>query len=431
MIKMNNGVSSIKAHPPRVISEWGIVIFWSYTLGSYPFFIKYFAQGIYQAGYLLLFFVCFLLLIVFPIKHSKTVKLSSSPIVTVTVWFYWAYVFLLILASLIHAGDGYTAANLFRFIAKLITGVVFFYFLSREIHKWMMDRFLDLMLVTSILGILMTLLVFTGMLFPIGELHIPAPGGEVTREFYGLGFGRGHLPFPGGYDIVRLQSFTDEPGTFAFPLLGAIVWAFYRSKITSGVIMIIALLMTWSVGALAAASIVLAGYLFKKRSFIQLILVVIFVGCVAVFFLINSDSLDLMFRYLETKFSSDEGAVTSVGRRVDNMWTLLDAMQHNPEGYGAGGVAELGLMLGIGWMVSLAESGFLGFVFYLLAGAGLVWLAFKSAWFAEGEVAVYGIMILVLAFAAMQRARVDESIWHFWLIAGFIRCYLSSRRSVE
>jgi len=130
--------------------------------------------------------------------------------------------------------------------------------------------------------------------------------------------------------------------------------------------------------------------------------------------------------YLQTKVGLSEGS--SFGDRLSDIGTVVGALERHPFGLGGGGVARVvSVSLGVGWMRALVEAGFVGFTAYAIALGTLTWLGLRSALSGRGDVAALGSVIVILAFAGFQRARMDESIWHWWLIAAFVRAFTVAR----
>lgn len=422
---MERSGSAITTLAPRGASQWALVLLMAVSFLSYPFFIKYFAHGLYQAVFILLVFITVLSMFFRPRFQLRKNALFFSPLVTGAVVFYFAYLAWLTIISLLYSGDGYSHGDLVRQFIKFSVAAMLFFFLPLGAYKWTMDKFTTLMYAASIAGILMTTLIFFNILEPVATLQLPTISARDTglREFYWLGLTWGSIPFPGGVTISRLQSFSDEPGTFAFALLPAIAWAVYRCRRLCSIVMSVALLLTWSVGAIAAGAGLLFFYLLKQRARTSFLIVMAAGAIVAVAFY-QTPLMEVLVTYLDTKFGG--GANTSVSHRVLDIMVLFDKMESNPWGFGAGAMSNvIKVSLAIGWLRALAETGVTGFVAYTLSFALLIATAFRAALDGKGESSTLGAIVLVLAFAAFQRSRMDESLWHLLMIVAFIRFYLA------
>src|SRR5918998_4011770 len=99
----------------------------------------------------------------------------------------------------------------------------------------------------------------------------------------------------GGKEVPRLQSFSDEAGTFAFALLPSALWSAYRGRFLYVGVMAIALALTWSVGAIGVGLLVLVGYLLRdllKRNLVLVFLIVAAAVVAAVFVLYYSSAIE-------------------------------------------------------------------------------------------------------------------------------------------
>ncbi len=409
-------------HSPHSLREWGLVLFLAYSFLSRPFFVDpFFPHGLYNLGFLFLFLANLVTLLYSPRIRLPQKNILSNLWLAVLFVSYGAYIFFLAVASIWHA-DSTTPASLTIFFVRVITAAMLFTLLPMAVYRWTLDRYTDLVFICSVTGIAMVILVFMNILSPIGTIDIPGIE-RTSRDIYALGLVWGSIYLPGGGTIVRLQSFADEPGTFAFMLLIAILWAFYKQRMMYVGVMIVALLLTWSVGAMMAGAILLVAYLLKWGSYKSLFITM---GAIVLFFVLyqaNADLIEVTQNYLESK-GGDSQNTTSYGERSEYITKLSELILAHPEGVGSG-AKEIG-QPPVGWLVALADAGVLGYVFYIIASMVLMWIAIRSALLGKGEVAILGIMVLVLAFSALQRARIDYSIWHFWILSAFLRFYIAS-----
>jgi hypothetical protein len=418
---------------PTSGGEWALIALWGITLASYPFFIKYLSHSSYQVAFGILLLLAILLLLRDAHLRISRHEILNQEWLLIAAGFYGLYVLLLGMASLVNLGPAYQVSEFGRVITKALIASMLFAFLSLGAYRWTLDRYADVMVFVSFLGIVLVVLVALGKLSPIGTMVLPATGVRDTgiRDVYPLGFAWGRLPLPGGRGLIRLQSFADEPGTFAFALLIAIIWDIFRRKWARVGLMGAALVLTWSVGALLAALLAVFAWTIKSRSWLAVSLVL--VGGVVSFMILrtlNTEYSGAIGSYLSSKLGVSEG--TSLGDRLTDASVLMSRLESAPLGLGGGALAnEVGVSLGVGWLRALAEAGILGFSAYLVAFGLLTAVAMRSGTGQMGEAAALGLMVIALAFAALQRARMDESVWHWWIIMGFVRFYCYSQNAPE
>lgn len=420
---MYTDVDSIPHRAPASMLEWGVVFFLLYASFSHPLFVQYFfPSGVYKIGFVFCFLTVLSLLVLRLMSGAYGYRLGIrwNMVLLIGAWMF--YLGCTTIATILHADDS-AAAELFLAYVKVIAAIMIFMVLTVDLYCWTLDRYTNLVFIGAATSAVVVLLVFVGVMEPLGEVGVGGIG-ATTREFYGLSLGWGQLPIPGSaYSIIRLQSFADEPGTFAFMLLLGIVWAFHRGWRWHVVVMSVALFLTWSVGALLAGMVLLLAYLAKRGSIKLFVASFVVAALVLSVYQSNADLVDIVTRYLETKNGEAAERLDSVGDRVEYIDKLQKLIDKHPEGVGLG-VHAVGFTSPVGWLVPLSDSGVLGFVFYCVAGGILLVLALRTALFYQGKCRVLGIMVLVLAFSALQRARIDYSVWHFWLLTGFLKIYL-------
>jgi hypothetical protein len=411
-----------EAHP----LEWCLILLWAYSLFSYPFYLKYFAHGVYQAGYVALAGLCLGAALIDWRVRLPVQALWREPWLVAWLALYMLYVGLTATSSLLWAAEGYSAGGLARLAIKFGAALLMLLALPLRSYRGMMDRYTGLMAVCAALALLALGLVEAGLLTPLGHMPIPPVSSEDDglRDFYGLALGWGRLWLPGGFCIMRLQSFSDEPGTFAFALLPALIWCWHRHWPWRAVVMTAALLATWSVGAVVAGLGLLMAWLWRRCRLALTLLVALGVALGLRYG--PSDWVESLtvYDYVMTKLGGS-GELTSLGARMEGASVLVKAVLRHPLGLGAGSRDTLGVTLGVGWLQPLIEAGPVGLYCSLLAWGCLLWLALRAALKAEGELAAWGTILLVLAFGALQRAGLDESLWHWWLVTGFVRLHLA------
>jgi len=275
------------------------------------------------------------------------------------------------------------------------------------------------------------------------------------RQFYGLGFGWNTLRITDGIRLPRLQSFASEAGNFAFPLLVALIWAGYRRRILIMIPMLIALFLTWSVGAVISGVFVaflflLAGkfyfqlqrehlpYLLIILPFFLLLIPVAILGGQAFTSQFSSllTELQSFFNgdYWSSKVSGADSVTgkSSLGTRIIGVRTVWGAIvQDKWLGLGAGGLSIINVSLGVGWFRSLVEAGIMGWILYCFAFVCLLAEALLALFrYNDERSALAGIMI-ILGIAAFQRAPMDATLWHWWLVIAFLKFSLWRNAATE
>ncbi|MCK9352697.1 MAG: O-antigen ligase family protein [Gallionella sp.] len=342
---------------------------------------------------------------------------------------YGLYFAILMLASILHSAESIVAISAVYEMRELMFALIILFLLSDRGVLFSLRLYVEVLTWCSVLGLLLVFLNYVGVIYPITEVNLDnlPGGGENRRLFFGIGFIWPNTWLGSPLGLERLQSFADEAGTFGFAVLPAILLATYWRMKGRVLIMTVALIFTFSVGAILAwLFITLFGFSAAakyERGKVKRIVTVLLL--VSVFLLIANylpfDLLEQFNRYLSAKYTSGDSEGTSVGSRLAALEIALDAIKENPFGFGANS-SGLSLNLGnaslaIGWFVPLVEAGVLGWLIYVLAFGAILVHALHNAISSKNIGRICAIVILVNGYAAFQRAGIDANIWQlFWLI---------------
>ena len=419
------------------------------VLFSYPFILKIFNPTAYQLAF---FFLVALLPVAALLQRELELTVPQYSYQH-QFWFwgfviaYLAYTLILIAVSVFNTNSVGDLQPLFSHSIKVLVALCLFAFIPRTLYSWSLDKYVDLIGILSIMGLIMLGLIFLNLLPVLTTVTIDTFGKDDRgiRQFYGLGFGWNTLRITDGIRLPRLQSFASEAGNFAFPLLVALVWAGYRRRILIMIPMLLALFLTWSVGAVVTGGFIAFLYFSAGRFFFQLqrkhlpfifalvplLLLLIPVGFFG-FQAFASQASSLLVElqnffngdYWSSKVSGSESITgkSSLGTRIIGIQTVwAEIVQDKWLGLGAGGLAIINVSLGVGWFRPLVESGLMGWILYCSAFICLLFEALLALYrYKDERSALAGIMI-ILGIAAFQRAPMDASLWHWWLVIAFLK----------
>ena len=269
------------ADRPQTAIEWCVLGLLALSLLSYPFYLKFLAFGTYQAGILLLFAAMLLLFLAQPSYGWQLISNRAPAPVTFFAVMYAAYFFFfMLLASLFHRDIGDPAVELARSITKIAFATILYVSVRTSVFRWLFDRFTQLITITAAAAVLLHSLLFFRAVSPIMTLHLAEDGVSESRNFYLLGLTWGHILTVGGHGFIRLQSFSDEPGTYAFALLVAIIWAIRMKWKWSSAVMVCALALTLSAGGIITGLLLLI-VLLPRQSLITKAALVLLVSLAA------------------------------------------------------------------------------------------------------------------------------------------------------
>jgi len=279
----------------------------------------------------------------------------------------------------------------------------------------------------SVMAIILFFLLSKGLVSPLGTISFPSASGTAILDNYGLGLI--YRPFTfGGYIITRLQSFADEPGSFAHGLLPALFWAFFHKRKLMVLVFTLSLLLTMSVGGIIATGFVAILFAYKKGvgSFLKLfgLLVVI---AVLLFSAMPSWISKGVSAYLATKYNIEDPTGshirgTSMGGRLKGAIATFELLQENPWGYGAGQAHRAaGRAVAVGWLVILIEAGLVGGLAYFLAFSWLFFLAIKIFLRENNKIKLFVCASYIASYImSAQRAQIDASFWLLWVITSLL-----------
>lgn len=392
-----------------------------YLLFAFPFSLRSLNSGVYAIG---LYILTILTVLVSALSKRPLLLFDATYIIRKERWvfiffiLYILYILILSMVSLMY----FNFENIRALLLKLQTifyVIAVFLVLKRSDFEKLLSIYLKFMVIFSLLGILLTVLIYLNLVQPLAKVNLDSGG---VRDLYLFGF-----VWPDSWSgslkgLVRLQSYTDEAGTFAFCLLPAIIIAYYRNKYFCLILFIVALILTFSVGAIVFFLlwvVVLMAYIKRK-----LLKIFIFFGILLVFLVASDIRYDEGFvdSYWDSKISSHEEN-TSVGARFATINAIFKSEAENPFGLGAGGIEKFSGGIAVGWLIPLVQSGVFGWFFYLLAFLILIYKAVKVCMKNNVRIKPAAQILIVFAFAAFQRSEMDGTLWHWLWIIYFIKQY--------
>lgn len=407
-----------------------IILTLFYFFLSYPFAIRNLMGVVYSVllnGLLIAtFFIC-------SMRRTPILTLRlyrDEKILAISILLYGLYFSVLMMSSFFNSIDSIVLMSTIYKIRELLFALVILYLLNDKGILLSLKLYVKILTWCSVLGLLLVVLNFMGIIYPIAEVNLDnfPGGGANNRLFFGIGFiwPNTWLGSPVGFE--RLQSFTDEAGTFAFAVLPAILLATHWRMKLSACIMIVALIFTFSVGAISFWLVIfLFGFLASIiQEGIKLKSLLVFLFFIVVFFLVISyfpfDLVEQADRYFSAKYTIGGGSETSIGQRLAGLEIVLNSIREHPLGFGANssGISlDLGeASLAVGWFIPLIEAGVIGWLIYLLTFGLVLVHALLNAIGSVGLKRVCAIVILLNGYAAFQRAGIDANPWQlFWLIS--------------
>ena len=348
---------------------------------------------------------------------------------------YGVYLAGLSVASLLNFGVDVAYQLALVFLKVAFLAFLAFFALDRAILTRLLDVYSWVALALSLSGVALSVVLLVFPFEPLRLIEVGMQGGaRIFLQNYGVGFVVAPLDVSCSV-FYRVQSFSDEPGTFGFALLPALFWLFLaRSSIWRSGVIAVALVLSLSAGAwlaLAVAGSVLGvawrrrigGMVWRRwRSVALFVLVTLALG-LAVFFGVKAACAlgytDAPEGGKSVDYSDARGR--SAGKRVEQSRDALDLLLANPEGVGAGQTAARTGVVAVGYMNVLPEGGVVGGLGYGAAMLALLALALRSLVVSSSpENAAIGASVMALLVMGLLRAPPDATFWHVLFLAALI-----------
>lgn len=428
-------------------SFYNIFTYWfiSATLFMSPSLISHVFLLEIRYIFYLLFLMCFFL------ASIKKVKINNQGIDN------WVKIFIggifIYLGGLIVAAISFGDTLGFHRAALRIVffGILFFNILYSDDKtiKNCMNLYSNCLVIFSILGIILFFLINAGVQ-PISQSDIPVYFNKMTRDFsnylIGLSTSNGFIPILNTY---RVQSFYDEPGTFAMALLPGIFWfAIANFNITKCFILIAGLFMTFSVGGWLALILSLGILIFNKysnkivhnriRKTIFIIITLTIIIIVGVSFVLTtfldisiSDSASWMNHYSMSKFNTEEG--TSLSSRLQNIQFFINFLKKNPQGIPAPLRPLIEYNVSIGVVKSILEAGWIGLMSYcliLLGLLGMIFWSFSKRKYQSTTLIALALSVFSLIIMSFQREDLFCYYYSIFIVSFFINSYMNRSRNI-
>ena len=420
---------------PRGALEWSIVALIAYQiLCVFPFVLRFFFWELNKPLRVVTIGVVFLLLVRTGIDRSKTALLTGNRTVMVFALFYFGYLLCLTAASLLsyEAYPNWVTGvrhnpiiNLGGLWLLTLTALALFVSIDVALYRWILDRFTDLLVICSLLAIILTPLLYWELIEPIGYGRVIQEGADrfahsdVHLRFYGLGFHRDYTVIA-GMRLPRAQSFAHEGAGFAYPLFVGIAWGLWRKRLYSVATMVVALVLTWSMGVFVfSLSLPLVLALRAKRSGVLLTIAVLMVAAFGALELLDFTA----FReYFEERYASPQSSFA--GRVADWKW-ILDAVEDNNwMGYGAGAVPNVfPVTIATTVVAVLGNAGLPGLLCW---ACGYLVLAAKVGRYliwGSDEASYWALMVGLLYFMSWQGPGIDSSVFSWFLVVSFLHAF--------
>ncbi|TJY61956.1 hypothetical protein E4T66_06845 [Sinimarinibacterium sp. CAU 1509] len=416
-------------HNKILIHEYFIVGTFFVYLFSFPFFFRNYVGMVYPLvlnGILLLTFVISVL-------SSARLNLQWKHQIPGAVWLgialYFIYFLVLMVASAANYYEPIIAVSAIYEIRDLIFMLSIALLLTDNGLLIALRTYVNLLTWFSVLGLFLIALIYFGLARPIETVNLDNMSGarESIRLFYGIGYVWPESWVGSSYGLERLQSFSDEAGTFAFAVLPAIFLAKHWKMKYKVAILITALFFTFSIGAIIIFLIIEGisairsfgiGRTGTKRVINLTGFLIILLTSLN---LISISNQPMLSQYVSSKYEINGRQETSIGNRLVALNALVPLVDSNPWGFGSNAVSTsvnlAGGDLAIGWFIPVIEAGVLGWFMYLAAFCLILMNALRN-YIATSDIrSVCSVIILVNGYAAFQRSGIDANVWQlFWLV---------------
>jgi hypothetical protein len=267
---------------------------------------------------------------------------------------------------------------------------------------------------------------------PIGQLLLKDFSSEQiqTRLNYGIGFIWYSIP-SGEHVFSRLQSFSDEPGTFALATIPALYYSIYLKKHIFTVVIASALFLTFSIGIILPVIVVFFLFCKNKQKIVRIVslITIVLIGYMSM----GDTPKTALSEYLKTKYSADKNDYTSSQKRNSAAIEAYSLVSSYPLGLGLGGETLVKEAIANFVVLIFVKGGIIGGICGFASFTLLLLWAIKITRKSDDELLkTIGYIYIVNYGAALTRGTIDITFFSFWIIAMQIFAiakYKSNRRT--
>ncbi|MCX8119678.1 MAG: hypothetical protein N3E45_02415 [Oscillatoriaceae bacterium SKW80] len=314
----------------------------------------------------------------------------------------------------------------------VVFSVLFFTILysNDKTIKKCMNLYSNILVIFSILGIILFFLIIGGWQpIVISTIY----GRDYNNYLLGLSVIEGFITL----NAYRVQSFYDEPGTFAMALLPGIFWLTIANfNFKKCFILITGLFMTFSVGGWSALIICLVILIFNISSMRNIvyknsikILLLTFLSILLIFFIINntfqnitiSELASWITYYINDKYYNDQ--------RLNQIPFVINLLIKNPQGPPIQ-IYYKDITAGI--FVSFLEGGWIGIIGYCLIFMALLRMIFfvvkEYQKYQQSQLIALALSVVSLIIMSFQRGELLTFYYSIFIVGFFVNSYINYRR---
>lgn len=382
---------------------------------SYPFFIKFLFYSFYQV-----LMITFTSLSIFIMYSRKNIVLTRNQLIFIGLYIIY---FMFVLVASLNFLEEQIYYVLMNQIIKIVFFIGLFIFLTDTLNYKILTIYSNMILVFSILGIILWVLISINIVHPYGDLVMSNDfkNSDVRQNFI-IGFSW-YSVSQGNFNFSRLQSYSDEPATFALACIPALFYFFYLKKRFELIVVSTAYFLTFSLGLYLPLLLYVVIY---KRSIVNIIKAIFmtFVTCIVLYLVLPEQILNVLFNYLSSKFTSSNGDMSSVGERISDVIIVLDLIKENIFGYGIIGnkMEQLGSMA-IGPISVLIKAGLFGGVLHFLLFSLLFLFSIQKIFNHRNNSLLTNVFLstyFIFYIASYSRGEIDITYFQLWIIASVV-----------
>lgn len=421
----------------------------------FPVMLKLLAPSAIRVVFMLVLMAVVLLHFLYGSTNGNSVdKLTRKAL-----YAWGGYLACLSIATLL-SQNGYSLKHLFIVLLKVGTFLFLIRYLTLNVIKTSLKVYSYMMMAVVVLAIIVGIGVAMEIMEPVYTLRNET---DFTLKhpfdiYWGAYYGLTALNFP--FPLFRLQGLCEEPGTFAFVLLPALIYFLYvENDFVKASVIGAGLLWCFPLG-------VFIGFPFliffiwainpvsdKQLKFLSVLLLIF----VVLFF---SPPIDMILSSINTLLLSMDinngsgmlsGIIEHTGRpswlneyaiskfygeysgtndRLEGIIISLNHLMSHPLGTGAAlGMPTVNFSISNGYANAALEAGFLGGAFYIVLFSIFVVMAVKTVLaYREKDnfnlALVSSISVMCIVFMGLQRQQPDQSFWHMWILASMVFLYV-------
>ncbi len=370
-----------------------------------------------------LYLVSIIIIWLFSLYRNSNLKIQNlnDMDINIILFCFILFYFILVLSTLLNMSYQSGIYNMIKSLIYFSLFLIIYLLIDSKNIEKMIFFYNRLILLFSYLGVIGFVLIQNNLMPIIASYNIDDR--VYNFYFFTTSIERDSILNIGNYSLYRLQSYFDEPGSYAIILIPTIIWyTYYSVNKIHRLTLYLAMILTFSIGGYITLLTVLIYFYFKDRivNFVFYVLLICFIFVIFYSYideLLNSSSIIIEFIKYKFGIGSYENEITSGGTRILQFNIFIDTLISNPFGIGfENGIVFSSITPGI--LRAIMASGMIGLPFMVILN---LFILKKSIVYANKGYLFHSALGITFIFQGMQRAAFFESFLGLMLFVLFLK----------